>query len=122
MFCCSKRIKNVLEQINSNNSVYLSKRTGTIPDLTIQCPSISVPARLTTGVLQTTAQVLKPPPNQEQSDIKALLGVNDNNLKADTMAMWAGKLLELFQSGQQQTAHKPIYDMQIQKEIHELQV
>ncbi|XP_011196712.1 homeobox protein 2 [Zeugodacus cucurbitae] len=117
----NKRIKTVLEQINSNNSVYLNKQAGTVRDLTIECPSISTSGRLTTNVLQTTTQVLKPPTNQVQSDLKALLGVNDNNLKADTMAMWAGKLLELFQSGQQQTAHKPIYDMQIQKEIHELQ-
>ncbi|XP_039969418.1 uncharacterized protein DDB_G0287625-like [Bactrocera tryoni] len=116
----NKRIKNVLEQINSNNSVYLNKQAGPVRDLTIECPSIT--GRLTTGVVQTTPQqVLKPPVNQAQIDIKALLGVNDNNLKADTMAMWAGKLLELFQSGQQQIAHKPIYDMQIQKEIHELQ-
>ncbi|XP_004522636.1 myb-like protein I [Ceratitis capitata] len=116
----NKRIKTVLDQINGTSPVFLNKQP--VRDLTIECPSISISGRLASGALQNASkQNLQVPATQTQSDLKSLLGVNENNLKADTMAMWAGKLLELFQSTQQQTVHKPIYDMQIQKEIHELQ-
>ncbi|XP_017470760.1 PREDICTED: putative uncharacterized protein DDB_G0286901 [Rhagoletis zephyria] len=118
----NKRIKSVLEQINSTGSMYLNRQAGSVRDLTIECPSISFPGRIPTGGLQTAAQpILQNQQQQTQSDLKSLLGVNESNLKAETMAMWAGKLLDLFQSGQQQTVHKPIYDIQIQKEIHQLQ-
>ncbi|XP_054740351.1 putative uncharacterized protein DDB_G0286901 [Anastrepha obliqua] len=118
----NKRIKTVLDQINGTNSIYVNKQVGSVRDLTIECPSVSFPGRLTTGAVQTVAQqTLQSQATQTQNELKALLGVNESNLKGDTMAMLAGKLLDLFQSSQQQTIHKPIYDMQIQKEIHELQ-
>ncbi|XP_067630731.1 uncharacterized protein DDB_G0287625-like isoform X2 [Eurosta solidaginis] len=119
------RIQRVNQQRYNDDAL---KQTGSVRDLTIECPNISVRGRITgaAGALQQAAathQQLQPQSSTAptQNDLKALLGVNESNLKAETMAMWAGKLLDLFQSGQQQTIHKPIYDMQVQKEIHNLQ-
>ncbi|XP_055844607.1 putative uncharacterized protein DDB_G0286901 [Episyrphus balteatus] len=49
-----------------------------------------------------------------------LLGVSEIGIRNDMMPALAGKLLD-FINGASPTMHKPIYDMKIQKEIHEIQ-
>ncbi|XP_073846539.1 uncharacterized protein [Musca autumnalis] len=51
---------------------------------------------------------------------KDLLGFQ-GNLASDMMPVFASRLLELIQNNTQTPVHKPIYDMKIQKDIHELQ-
>ncbi|TMW39496.1 hypothetical protein DOY81_015424, partial [Sarcophaga bullata] len=58
--------------------------------------------------------------NSNNESLKSLLGFQ-GNVSGDMMPVFANRLLDFIQNGLQTQVHKPIYDMKIQKEIHELQ-
>lgn len=65
-------------------------------------------------------------PNQattsnNNESLKSLLGFQ-GNLTGDMMPVFASRLLDFIQNGSQAPIHKPLYDMKIQKDIHEIQV
>lgn len=53
--------------------------------------------------------------------LKSLLGFQ-GNVSGDMMPVFASRLLDFIQNGSQAPVHKPMYDMKIQKDIHEIQV
>lgn len=59
--------------------------------------------------------------NSTSDSLKDLLGFQ-GNLAGDMMPVFASRLLDLIKNNVQPDVHKPIYDMKIQKDIHELQV
>ncbi|XP_005182440.1 putative uncharacterized protein DDB_G0286901 [Musca domestica] len=58
--------------------------------------------------------------NSTSDSLKDLLGFQ-GNLAGDMMPVFASRLLDLIKNNVQPAVHKPIYDMKIQKDIHELQ-
>lgn len=54
-------------------------------------------------------------------NLKDLLGFQ-GNLAGDMMPVFASRLIDLIKNNVQPPVHKPIYDMKIQKDIHEIQV
>ncbi|XP_013105074.2 probable serine/threonine-protein kinase clkA [Stomoxys calcitrans] len=52
--------------------------------------------------------------------VKDLLGFQ-GNLAGDTMPIFAARLLDLLGRNVQPPTHKPVYDMKLQKDIHEIQ-
>lgn len=131
----SKNIKIVLEQLKQHNPMILYSTAGT-PNLTIEATSSN---QNSNGFIHSTPPVLIKTPNtslpqtnvietlntpQPQSKgsevIKTLLGVNEVGIRNDMMPVLAGKLLDILNASNP-TVHKPIYDMKIQKEIHDIQ-
>lgn len=54
--------------------------------------------------------------------LKSLLGFQ-GNVSGEMMPVFASRLMDFIQSGlQNPSVHKPVYDMKIQKDIHEIQV
>ncbi|XP_075168396.1 uncharacterized protein LOC142240589 [Haematobia irritans] len=53
-------------------------------------------------------------------NLKDLLGFQ-GNLAGDMMPVFASRLIDLIKNNVQPPVHKPVYDMKIQKEIHEVQ-
>lgn len=59
--------------------------------------------------------------NPSNDSLKSLLGFQ-GSVSGDMMPMFATKLMEFLQNSAQAHVHKPIYDMKVQKDIHEIQV
>lgn len=58
--------------------------------------------------------------NNDQT-LRSLFGLQ-GGMTVDMMPVFAAKLKEFIETAGQSQIHKPVYDMQIQKDIHELQV
>lgn len=60
--------------------------------------------------------------NNSNESLKSLLGFQ-GNVSGEMMPVFASRLMDFIQNGLQNPAvHKPVYDMKIQKDIHEIQV
>lgn len=131
----SKNIKIVLEQLKQRNPMILYSTAGT-PDLTIETTSNNVQnskgfpkfeaptiiksdSKLSVGNAVETVDAAAQFKGSSET-IKSLLGLNEIGIRNDTLPALAGRLLD-FLNDAKPTMHKPIYDMKIQKEIHEIQ-
>ncbi|XP_055919729.1 putative uncharacterized protein DDB_G0289263 [Eupeodes corollae] len=129
----SKNIKIVLEQLKQRNPMILYSSAGT-PDLTIESTinnrqnssgftNFSIPKIMKAETSTQSHAMLESADNSQSKGseaIKSLLGVSEIGIRNDMMPALAGRLLD-FLNGTNPTIHKPIYDMKIQKEIHEIQ-
>ena len=92
--------------VNSNNGSHTTIPVGNLT------PQVEAKLSLNSGATNT---------NTNKESLKSLLGFQ-GNVSGDMMPVFANRLLDFIQNGLQTQVHKPIYDMKIQKEIHELQV
>ncbi|XP_037821934.1 putative uncharacterized protein DDB_G0289263 [Lucilia sericata] len=82
-------------------------------------PQAEAALNLNSSVIQNSTAVS--PTGSSNESLKSLLGFQ-GNVSGEMMPVFASRLMDFLQSGLQNPAvHKPVYDMKIQKDIHEIQ-